>query len=1084
MAIGASAGGLRALQQLLVSLPDDTGMAFVVIVHLDPHHESRMAELLQAGTAMPVRQITRSLTAQPDHVYIIQPDTDLAMAAGELRSSARANGRRARSPIDAFFRTLAESHEADAIGVILSGTGADGTQGIRWIKERGGVTMAQEPADAEFDAMPRSAIATGQVDVVRPAAELGRELARIRRAASVISLPARGDALAGAESEAFDGILAHVRRATGQDFTGYKHATVMRRLERRMQFAGTADLAEYLHVLRDSPAETSTLFNDFLICVTSYFRDPDAFDALDREVVPALFADKGPEDDVRVWVAGCATGEEAYSLAILLTEYAEQQQSSSKVRIFATDVHERSFNFARDGLYPESIAADVSPARLERFFVREPAGYRVKKSLRECVLFATHDLLKDPPFLRLDLVSCRNVLIYLQRETQQRLLELFHRVLRPGGYLFLGSSETTDQTSRLFRTVDPRWHLYRSSSKAQKSPSHGTTLPSADARAPRLLETRGKETAASLAGLHQQLVEAHAPPSLVVTAGGDVVHLSARVGRYLRHPGGRPTRRLFDMVHGALRVELRVLLRAALRSGTPTSSRGVEVELDGKPRRVDLSVHPLAGNEGPATVALVVFDERRRARTPRSVRRTATAAESRRVASLDQLEEELKETRARLLATSEDHEATIKELRASNEELQSITEEQRVISEEVEASKEEVQSINEELRTINQEHRIRNEELAQLNSDLINLIDSTDIGTVFLDRELKVRRYTPPVTQIFNLAPTDIGRPLTDITHRLDFPDLEDAMGTVLRTLTRSDREVATDDGRWFEVRLSPYRFVDDRIDGVVLTLVDTTARKTAEIDRELLLRRVEEASSAKTNFIGAMSHEFRTPLNAILGYADILRDGAVGPLTADQQAKLERIADNARHLEHMVKEILDLARGDLVSVVLECETVEIVALLKEIARSIESLATAKGLALVLDLPSEATTVVTDPTKLHQIVVNLLGNAIRYTDRGQVTLRARIEGDALVLEVADTGIGIAAEHHEAVFERFWQVDKSHTRLRGGTGLGLMVVRDLTRALGGAVELTSELGKGSRFTVRLPHDSSPQRRADDRATVRR
>ena len=1069
--VGASAGGLRALQRFFGNLPNDTGMAFVVIVHLDPHHESQMAELLQSSSGIPVRQITHSLRVEENHVYVIPPDKDLAMDDGELRVSPRTETARGRAPIDLFFRTLAETHEGDAIGVVLSGTGSDGTQGIRWIKERGGVTMAQTPSDAEYGAMPRSAIESGQVDVVLPAADLAAELARVRHAASTIALPAEGEELEKREATALDKILGHVRLKTGQDFTGYKHTTVLRRLERRMQFAGTDSLVAYLGVLRDSPAETTTLFNDFLICVTSFFRDPDAFEALEREVVPALFADKSPEDYLRVWVAGCATGEEAYTLVILLSEYADRLHRPPKIQVFATDVHEKSFTFAREGLYPESIAVDVAPGRLQRFFSREPGGFRIKKAVREKVLFATHDLLKDPPFLRLDLVSCRNVLIYLQRDTQQRLLELFHFALHPRGYLFLGGSESAEAASKLFSAVDRKHHIYRSLDGPHPLALRATPLTPGEPRTSSTTVAPFRQPPFSFAVLHQQLVEAHGPASLVVSADGEVVHLSKQVGRYLRQSGGAPTNKLLDMVQGQLRLQLRTLLRAALRTGLPAEARGVRVDVDGKHRRLHVSVHPDPATGPPAAFALVVFDEnpgRRSARVPGAAER---AAESSRVASLEQLEDELKETKAHLAATSEEHEATIEELTASNEELQSITEEQRAVAEELEASKEELQSINEELRTINQEHRLRNEELAQVNSDLINLIDSTDIGTVFLDRELCIRRYTPPVAQVFNFVSSDVGRPLSHVTHRLDYPELEHDVREALRTLTHLEREVTTTDGRWFMVRLAPYRSVEDKIDGVVVTLVDTTARKHTELEQEALLKRVGAASTAKSNFIGAMSHEFRTPLNAILGYAEILREGAVGPLTSDQRAHLERISDNVRHLEQMVNEILVSARGERVDIVVKCEPIDLAALVREVARSIESLAVAKGLEVTVDVVEGPTTVVTDATKLRHILINLLANAIRYTDRGRVSLRARVDPQTVILEIEDTGIGIAPEHLEQVFERFWQVDQTNTKLRGGTGLGLVVARDLARALGGDVDVESAMGRGSVFRVRLPRDST-------------
>ena len=1059
--IGASAGGLRALEAFFGNLPPHTGMAYVVILHLDPHHESQLPVLLQAHTAMPVRQITQSVTVEPDHVYVIPPDRNLLMDGGEVCLVPRAASGHARTPIDLFFRTLAETRNADAIGVVLSGTGSDGTQGVRWIKEHGGITMAQARADAEFDGMPRSAIATGQVDVVLPAADLAAELARVRHAASSIALPGNTEELQRAESSALGTILGHVQLQTGQDFTGYKPATVLRRLERRMQFTGRASLADYAIALRASPDETRSLFNDFLITVTSFFRDPSAFEALERETVPALFATKGPEDDVRVWVAGCATGEEAYSLAMLLCEHVETLAQPPQIQIFATDVHEQAFTFAREGLYPESIAADVSPARLERFFSAEPGGYRVKKALREMVLFTNHNLLSDPPFLRLDLVSCRNVLIYLQRGTQRRVLERFNFALRPGAHLFLGGSESTDAAPELFGVIDGKHHVFRSIPSARAVAFAASSSSVAD-RSPSALSGSHRSAPFSFGALHQQLVEAYAPPSLVVNADGEVVHVSNHAGRFLTQSGGEPSHKLLDMVQDELRRELRSLIRAAFRTGKPTETRRVATRVEGKVRHVDVSVRPLPASEGSSRFALVILDEQRGKRPPKPDR----ASVGRR-SDIDRLEEELKETAARLAVTSEEHEATIEALRASNEELQSISEEQRAVSEELESSKEELQSTNEELRRINQERRVHNEVLTEVNSDLINLINSTDIGTVFLDRKLCIRRYTPQVAPVFNFVDTDVGRPLSHVTNRLDYPDLESDARAVLESLDRREREVTSRDGRWFVVRLAPYRSVDDRIDGVVLTLIDTTDRKHAELERETLLKLAQSASTAKSNFIAVMSHEFRTPLNAVLGYADIMQAGAAGPMTVVQRGYLERIVANVRHLGGMVEREIAAARGDNIGTVPEFRPIDLSALVRGSASAIESVVSAKGLTLRVEVPDVAIPISTDATKLHQVIINLLGNAARYTDTGEVAIRARVEGDTAIVEVQDTGIGIAPEHLQQIFERFWQVDQGDSTARGGSGLGLMVSRDLARALGGDIEVESEVGRGSLFRVRLP-----------------
>ena len=1067
--IGASAGGLRALQNYFDRLPADTGMSFVVIVHLDPAHKSQMARLIQSHTAMPVSQPENSVKIKPNHVYIIPPDKDLSLDDGQIRTSPRTTPQRNRAPIDLFFRTLAETHHSKALAIVMSGTGSDGSRGISFVRELGGITMAQTPDDAEFPELPNSAISTGHVDIVLPIEKLAAETARLSNARR-IRHNGEGEPLHEDDDVTVGRILAFLRAKTGHDFSGYRRATVMRRLERRIHFTQSENLAGYLGHLTSTPDEAQSLLNDLLITVTSFFRDPDAFDALRRDVLPKLFSDAG-SDGIRVWVAGCATGEEAYSLAILLCEYSEGFAEPPRIQIFATDVHERSFAYARDGFYPDTIAADVSPGRLERFFSREPDGYRVKKIIREKVLFASHDLLKDPPFSRLDLISCRNLLIYLGTDAKNRVASVFHFALRPGGYLLLGSSEGMEQTSTLFTPVDRKQRIFRALTTDHRA--HVVTSPADFRPLPALAPPTVERSAArpTAWALHQQVLEAYASPSLLVNDDGIVIHLSARVGAFLQRRGGEPTHKLLDMLPRSMRPRFRTLLARAFKEGKPGHALHLSFDIDGKRQRADVTVKPIESDRRGHKVALVVFEQQTRrhkslASTAGIGRKRALPPSPRRAiggkgdADLDELKRELQ-------ATIDEHESMIEEARAANEELQSINEEQRATAEELETSKEELQSLNEELRTVNQEYRNQNEQLAQTNADLENLIDSTDIGTIFLDRELRVRRFTPSVTNVFNFVAADVGRLVSDVTNRLRYPALMDDLSQVLQSLARLEREVIADNGRWFLVRISPYRSADNHIEGVVLALFDVTERKLAEIERELLLHDTQTASIAKSNFMGVMSHELRTPLNAIVGYAGIMNAGAIGAVSGEQSRQLDRISASAMHLAHLLDDALEAARLESGTPVVHFDTVDVSFLIREVTEAIAPLAAKRGLALNVDVPG-GMTVTTDATKIRQILFNLLSNAMRFTDKGQIDLSVQIrDGRRLVMSVKDTGIGIAAEFLDKIFERFWQVDQSRTRTRGGTGLGLLVSRALARQLGGDVMVTSELGRGSNFTVTIP-----------------
>ena len=841
--IGASAGGLAALKAFFGRVPEDTGLVFVVVVHLSPEHESHLAELLQPHARVPVQQVTETTPLEADRVYVIPPGRNLTAVDTHLRLTPLEEQRRERAPIDHFFRTLARTHDGHSIGIVLTGTGSDGTLGIQAIKERSGLVVVQDPNEAEYDGMPQSAVASGVVDWVLPLAEIPDAIVQYAHTEPRVAVPTEGEDLDGEERQRLQKVFAQIRSRTGRDFSRYKRSTILRRITRRMQLRHLEELEDYLGVLREDPEEVRDLADDLLINVTSFFRDPEVFEKLAQDVVPALFTDRSPDDPVRVWSVGCATGEEAYSLAMLLIEEAGRHDVAPPVQVFASDLHERSLGRARDGFYPGDVETDVSPDRLRRFFCKEDGGYRVRKEVREAVVFAPHNLLSDPPFSKLDLVSCRNLLIYLQRPAQRDVVELFHYALRPGGALVLGTSETADAPD-LFKVEDKRLCLYRRRDVPAPEPRL-PVFPLAHARLPS--PPRGEPAGGrSYGALHERVVERYGPPSLLLGPDDRVVHVSESAGRYLTHPGGEITANALRLVRPELRVELRAALHAARERGEPVRTRAVAVQTDGETRPVRLDVRPASGDADGHV--LVLFDER----APLAGEPDADLAAA--GADLAGIEAERDWARQRLQALVEEYETGQEEMKASNEELQSTNEELRSTLEELETSKEELQSMNEELQTVNQENRHKVEELAQLSGDLQNLMAATDIATLFLDRDLRILRFTPRVAELFNVRLADRGRPLSDFTHRLGTDALAADAERVLARLVPVEREVPDDDGRWYLMRVLPYRSAEDRIEGVVITFVEITARKEAE-DR--LCRAVAETQQQARFLDATLSNVF-----------------------------------------------------------------------------------------------------------------------------------------------------------------------------------------------------------------------------------
>ncbi|WP_151445874.1 chemotaxis protein CheB [Lacisediminimonas profundi] len=835
--IGASAGGLQAIIRLLERLPADSGMAFVVVLHLSPKHESIANEVLQRATRMPVLQVMQPVAIEANHVYVIPPNRYLVMSDGMLRVEPQERPRGQNIAVDIFFRTLADTHLDRAIAVVLSGTGADGAMGAARIKDQGGIVIAQSPEDAEHSGMPEAAL--NSADFVLPVNEIPDKLLEIWRNAQKINLahPTTGStdnldvrvSAAPASLEKVEvnlgTVIALLRSSTGHDFRHYKRATVLRRIERRMQVRGTVTLAEYCQLLKKDSNEPAALLKDMLIGVTNFFRDHEAFEALQRDVIPEIFRGKEGTDQVRVWVPACSTGEEPYSIGMLLIEHATLLPKPPEILVIASDIDERAIAIARAGIYAGAIVTEVSPGRLRQFFSREEERYRIRKLVRDRILFAAHNILRDPPFSRLDLISCRNLLIYLNRDVQTQVLEMFHFALNPGGYLFLGSSESADVVSNLFTPVDKKNHLYRAKSVSRQSRTVPTFPIWRDIVPPKVIgQPRARKHDFSIAEIHQRVLAQFAPPSVIVDSDANIVFMSDQVGRFLRHVGGEPSRNIVSLVLPELRLELRTALFQAQNISKGMEARRVELERGGHRYCVNMIVRPFHDNDAEADLVLITFDEVEQSAQP-AMPKTADGKDP----LLHQLEEELQRTKEQLQDTIEQSEVGTEELRASNEELQAINEELRSATEELETGKEELQSVNEELITVNYELRKKVEETSKVNDDLRNLITSTDIATLFVDRGMRIKRFTPRANDIFSIIPSDIGRSLLDITHRLEYPQLADDIASTLETLQPVERELPSNDGRFYIVRLLPYRTIEDKIDGAVMTFFDITRRRKAE---------------------------------------------------------------------------------------------------------------------------------------------------------------------------------------------------------------------------------------------------------------
>jgi two-component system CheB/CheR fusion protein len=1049
--IGASAGGLEALERLFKNMPVDTGIAFVIIQHLSPDFKSVMDELLARHTRMPIHRVTNGMTVEANSIYLIPPKKEMIISGGRLLLTDKDPEQELSLPIDHFFRSLAHDAGKQAIAVVLSGTGSDGSRGIRDVREAGGFVIAQSAETAKFDGMPRSAIDTGCVDADLTPEQMPEAIAgHVARRGGARDANGNGHdgdgALYGVEA-----IFKLLRDEYGIDFSHYKPNTVSRRIERRLSLNQSVDLEDYVQRVKADPSELNALYKDLLIGVTRFFRDREAFEQIER-LLPDMLAQKRPDEEIRFWVAGAATGEEAYSLAILLHERMELLRRPISTKIFATDVHGASLEFASAGVYDGEALAEVPPARLARYFSRKNDGYHVVPELRQMIVFARHNVIKDAPFTKLDFISCRNLLIYFQPLVQKKVISLFHFGLRTGGVLFLGPSESPGELMPEFQALDDHWKIYRKRRDIRLPPDMRLPLSMAAPHVRVTAPAPAQAMDASLLSAYDRLLDEFMPPGLLITDRRQLVHAFGGAGRFLTHRDGRPTSDILDLVDGNLKLALAGSLQRAAKDLTAVVYTGVRLGDAGAEKSYKLTVKPILNRQANLTHLLISLEEMDA--TPADKRSTATEIDVSEASreQLSSLESELRHTRENL-------QATIEELETSNEELQASNEELVAGNEELQSTNEELHSVNEELYTVNAEYQKKIVELTELTDDMDNLLRSTEVATIFIDRDMCIRKFTPHVGRVFDFLPQDVGRRIDSFSHHLDGENLHEDVAAVLASGKPVEKQVRHRTGAWFFLRILPYRS-HTRLEGVVLTLVDIATVKRAEEEAREALRRRDQ-------FLAMLSHELRNPLAAVVNASRLLEVGDLDAETLD--IARGTIRRQSQHMARLLDDLLDVSRITRDKIEIRRQAVDLRQAARDALESIRPLLETRTLALHISIPEQPILVDGDPARLQQIAVNLLNNAIRYTPaNGQIWFILRAEKGHAYLTVRDTGAGIPFEMRDKIFELFVQLQRDSGSATGGMGVGLTLVRALVNLHGGQVTVESDgPGKGSQFTVRLP-----------------
>lgn len=1198
--IGASAGGLEALEIFCAHIPPDVNCAFIVVTHLDPTHKSMMSELLSRHTKLVVKQIDNGEIIKPGIVYTIPPNRELAINAGRLVTIEHAQPRGFRTPINTFFLHLAREYKERAIAVVLSGSGTDGAEALSHLKKQGGFVLVQNPEEAKYSGMPNSAIATGSVDGVESVQAMPELILRYIRKELIRCIYEPSDPKESfVASDADVKIVVEIlKKKTGFDFSSYKTTTLMRRLARRVDASKSVSFSQYLDYLSQHSEEVDALFNEFLINVTRFFRDSESFLFLEQNVIPDLVSRMSADTPLRAWMAGCSTGEEVYSIAILVVECASRSNKPLNINIFATDIDTEALAAARAGVYPaEQIEAQITPERIARYFTKADKFYRINKNIRDIVVFSQHDLTRNPPLSKIDLISCRNVMIYLGHDAQQKALSMFHYALKVGGYLFVGPSESLGALERFFEVTSKKDKIYQKNTvESHISNKYHITIP--QTRIPQQKIASSKPIRQSPSEMATAfLLQEDVRPSVVIDGSYEVVHFAGQIDRYLKLQSGAPSFDLFSLLDTSIHTEVKATVFSVSRNRKP--ARFNRIELGNSSEFINILARPLILDGKDTGYTILSFEPNSDVLLLRDGEATNISTpvsdELNRVVENQSLD--LEKTKLILANVVRDAEHTFQELSSANEELMSTNEELQSTTQELETSREELQSLNEELETVNSELRQKVEDLTHANNDMNNLMTATQIGTLFLDSALKVKSFTPAAADYFNLIQSDVGRPLSHISHRLGNTDILGWIAGVMRNLQPVEREVATDDNRYVILRILPYRTLDNKVDGSVVTFFDTsnlhstkTALQRSESQVNALLSAIPDAfimvsseglvldyrggsagitiardsivgkklelvsgmefflpekslltlvrtihtvigragveelelevqppqgssslvearlasgasdvavcifrditdkklaehlriaketaervSKAKSEFIANMSHELRTPLNGILGFAEILREGLAGALSDTQGEYVENILTSGRQLLNLVNEILDLAKIEAESLELEETTFPLHLVVEEVVKSCTPLY--KGAAITIDLSQLATNIVlkADRRRLWQVCLNLLGNAIKFTGQGgRIAFTSKLDDlGRICLAIADNGIGIPAADLERIFGRFEQASDRRRGHKGGTGIGLALVKSIVELHGGEVKasLPGLDGVGVTFTIAFPH----------------
>lgn len=1003
-----------------------------------------MAELLQTHTTLEVMQVNEKVNIKPDCVYVIPPNKTLVVGDNHLELEELHKKDHKPEVIDLFFRSLGEIKAGKSVCIVLSGAGSDGAVGLKAVKENGGLVIAQEPYEAEYSGMPNSAIQTGCVDKILPVGEMAEELMAYKKNLEKVRI---SDGLSEDKQEVIYKILAQVKTKNNHDFTHYKRSTVLRRIERRMHVNHADTLAGYLAFVKKNPDEAGELCKDLLISVTNFFRDPKAFEALENDVIPKLFENKKGDDELRVWVPGCATGEEAYSIAMLMHEYAGAGDYPPEIKIFATDVDEEALHAARKGRYAESIATDVSEERLQRYFSKTRHGYQIKKEIRGMILFSKHNLLGSPPFSKQDMISCRNLLIYLNRKLQGEVFNLFHYALNQEGFLFLGSSDSNLEATELFRPFDNKYKIYRQSTKAQ-SKVHLSDSPLAFdgnqflASHSWKLPTKSKT---SFEELHRKLISRqYGPPSVIINENYDVLHAGGDIDSYLKYTRGEPSRNILEMVIPTLRPPLRSLLFQAKKDGyTFPFSKKLKVNLGNGSQMIEVNLHKVEEKEYPNDLMYVVFRDAGESITTAATESAINTENisGRETEIIEELERELKHTKEQLQTSAEDYEASNEELRASNEELMSINEEMQSTTEELETSQEELQSINEELKTVNQELESKMDDLYQSNSDLKNLMDASEIGIIFVDDEHRVKRFTNKATEIFNLTHSDEGRPLEHFTHRLKYDTILDDITAVLEQGDKLKKEVTDKNNHYFIMRLVPYVTTEDKAEGVVITFVEVTELKDAEVKLSEQIEEIKELQREILNSDIKERWKIGQYLHDELAQSLLAAGFIIDQLARDLKAEDDDHSEEIQELKGILKRCTESARDishEIVPIDIEQEGVvhAFASLGKQMEKNYGLNCVVEGDAVMQDID-----VIEVASSLYRIAHEAAKNAALHGGAKNISIKITTDHDNLCMDIEDDGAGFTGSDPE------------------NDGRGISIMRHRMDLIEGTFKINRKPGKG-------------------------